>query len=227
MGSTIAEIVPPAIALVLVNPLPLMAIILLLFSPRARVSAPAFVVGWMLGMVVVFSLLLLFVPRDSIAGEKSDPSTLASTARLVLGIVLLYLAAKQWRGRPEPGAESTPPPWMLKLEQAPPLQAMWIGAALSSLNPKNLAFTISAFVTVVQAELETAAQIIPIAVYVLVGSIGVMAPVLWYFVKQERATKILAGWRVWLAANYSILMAVVLLLFGIILSTKGIGDLIG
>lgn len=46
-------------------------------------------------------------------------------------------------------------------------------------------------------------------------------------VSEIRCNRPVAGWRVWLAANYTTIIAVVRLLFGVVLSTRGVGDLVG
>jgi threonine/homoserine/homoserine lactone efflux protein len=116
---------------------------------------------------------------------------------------------------------------MVSLEKTTPLAALGIGAVLSSVNPKNLAFTISAAVAIAQADLTTAETLVPMAVYVLLASVGVVAPVIWFFVAQERAMESMTEWRTWLTANYATIMAIVLLLFGVKLFAQGLGGLIG
>lgn len=227
MGSAIAEVAPVAIGLVLVNPLPVMAVILLLFSPGARSTAPAFVAGWIIGMLVAFGLLLFVLAPEQLVGSEREPSTLSFIVRLVLGLVLLFLAVQRWRGRPAPGEEKALPSWMATLEQASPLKALGLGALFSGLNPKNLAFIIAAVVAIAQAELSTGEKLVPVAIFVLLASVGVGAPVLWYFVAPERAAETLAEWRGWLTANYATMMAIVFLLFGVILFTQGLGGLLG
>lgn len=227
MGSAIAEVVPIALGLVLVNPLPVMAIILLLFSPRARSSAPAFVAGWVIGMLIVFGLLLFVLSPENLVGSERAPSTLSFIVNLVLGLVLLYLAVQRWRERPGPGEEKALPSWMATLERASPLLALGLGALLSGANPKNLAFTLTAVVAIAQAELTTTQKLVPVAIFVLIASVGVAAPVIWYFVAQESAAKTLAEWRVWLTANYATMMAIIFLLFGVTLVTQGLAGLLG
>lgn len=227
MGTVIAEVVPLAMGIVLVNPLPVMLIILLLFSPGAKATGPAFVVGWVIGLAVVVSLLLILLTPEHLAGSERDPSTLASVVRLVLGLVLLWLAAQRWRGRPGPGEEKALPAWTTRLERASPLMALGMGALLSGVNPKNLAFTVSASVAIAQAELPAGRNAVIVAIFVLLASVGVAVPVIWYAIAPESASRTLAGWRAWLTANYATLMAIVFLVFGVILSAKGLGDLFG
>ncbi len=227
MGSVIAEVAPLALGLVLVNPLPVMLIILLLFSPGARTTAPAFVAGWGIGMAVVMVLLLFVIAPEHLAGTERNPSPFASIVRLVLGLVLLGLAVRRWRGRPGPGEEKALPAWTAKLEQANPLMAIGLGALFSGLNPKNLAFTLSAVVAIAQAELTASGDLAAVIIFVLLASVGVAVPVIWYAVAPDRAATTLAEWRRWLTANYATMMAVVFLVFGVILSAKGLGGLLG
>jgi hypothetical protein len=227
MGAAIAEVVPVAIGLMLVNPLPVMAIILLLFSPRARSTAPAFVSGWIIGLLVVFGLFLFVLAPEKLVGSEREPSALSFIVRLVLGLVLLILALQRWRGRPQAGEEQALPSWMAMLEQASPLVSLGLGALMSGLNPKNLAFTINAVVIIAQADLTTGQKVVPVIVFVLLASLGVATPLLWYAVAQESASATLAEWRIWLTANYATLMAIVFLLFGLILVSQGLGGLLG
>ncbi len=78
-----------------------------------------------------------------------------------------------------------------------------------------------------QARTVGAAALVTAAAYVLIGSVGVAAPVVWYFVVRESASATLARWHVWLMANYAVVMAIVLFLFGVILFTRGLGSLLG
>jgi F0F1-type ATP synthase assembly protein I len=58
MGQGIAEVLTYGIA-VAISLLSMAAVILLLFSSRAKVNGPAFLVGWMLTLAVVFTVVYL------------------------------------------------------------------------------------------------------------------------------------------------------------------------
>ncbi len=227
MGSAIAEVVPAAIGVVLVNPMPVMAVIVMLFSPRASATAPAFVLGWVLGMVGVFGVLLFVIAPENIVGDSRDPSTLALVVKIVIGLALLRLAWRNWRGHSSPDKAQELPGWIASLESASPWTALGLGAFFSGLNPKNLAFILAAAVAIAQAELTAGEKFIPVAIYILLASCGVAAPVIWHAVDREGASATLAVWRSWLSANYALVMAIVLFLFGVVLVSQGIGGLIG
>ena len=60
---------------------------------------------------------------------------------------------------------------------------------------------------------------------ILVGSLGVAAPVAVYFLMGARAKAILDEWKSWLAANNATVMMILFLVFGVVLIGKGIGGL--
>jgi hypothetical protein len=227
MGSAIAEVAPAAIGMALINPLPIMMVILMLLSPRATSTAPAFLVGWVLGLIVIFGFLLFVAAPEAIVGNDREPSALASLVRLLLGAALLFLAFRKWRSRPRPEEELAPPSWMGKIDTATPIAAFGFGAVFSAVNAKNLAFVVAAVVAIAQADLTNGEKMAPVAVYILLASAGVAAPVIWYAVAPGSALETLAGWRHWLLGNYATMMTIVLLLFGVILVTEGLGALIG
>lgn len=227
MGYVISEIVPGAIGLALVNPVPILAVIVMLVSPASRGTARMFVAGWVLGLIAVFGLLLFVATPEAVVGTEEDPAIGASLAILGLGLVLLVLGIRKWRSRPEAGAEQPLPSWMATLERASPPTALGLGAMLSALNPKNLAFTVAAVLTIAQEDLTVGQKLIPVILFIVLASVGVAAPVIWAMAAPDRANARLTGWRDWLTANYALIMAVVLLLFGVILVAKGVGRLIG
>ncbi len=52
MGDAVGQVLPMAVGVAL-SPVPIIALILMLVTPRARVNGPAFVVGWLLGLAIV------------------------------------------------------------------------------------------------------------------------------------------------------------------------------
>ena len=102
MGEAIGAVLAPAVGVAL-SPFPIIGVILMLFSPRARTLGPMFAVGWVLGLAVVIALVLIFADPANLEDDASDPSTASAIIHLVLGLLLLFLALKQWQGRPKEG----------------------------------------------------------------------------------------------------------------------------
>ena len=58
--------------------------------------------------------------------------------------------------------------------------------------------------------------------FVVIGSLSIIAPLGVYFVMGARHSATLGGWKEWLAAHESAVMVVLLLVFGVVLVGKGI-----
>jgi threonine/homoserine/homoserine lactone efflux protein len=100
-----------------------------------------------------------------------------------------------------------------------------LGALLSAVNPKNGGLTIAAAATIAGAGLAGGQQAVVLAVFVLIGSAGVLAPLVVYLVAGEGAARTLDSWRTWAATHNAAVMAVLFLVFGFKLVGDGIAVL--
>jgi Na+/melibiose symporter-like transporter len=112
MGSVIGEILPFAVA-VAISVTAIIAVILILFTPKARTNSVAFLFGWVLGLTVVGTIVLI---AGDFASDDSGESTASGVVKLVLGLVLLLLAVRNWRSRPKAGEEPEMPGWMATID---------------------------------------------------------------------------------------------------------------
>lgn len=226
MGQAIGEILAPAVGVAL-SPMPIVAVILMLFTPRARQTGPAFAIGWVLGLVVVVGIVLLVADPANMADEENNPSTTSAIIHLVLGLALVFLAFKQWQGRPKEGEEPEMPKWMQSIDKITPVVALGFGALMSGLNPKNLIFDIAAGTSIAQAGLSTAEEIVAMLVFVVLASVTVAGVVIWYLIAGKSAEAKLDAMKTWLTHNNAVVMAVLLLVIGVSQVGKGIGGLFG
>ena len=221
MGEAIGEILTPAVGVAL-SPIPIVAVILMLFSAKAKTNGPAFVGGWLAGILVLLGLVVIFADPANVSSSDGKPSTTASVIQLVLGVLLLLLAAKQWKGRPHGDEEPTMPKWMATIDKTTPIMADGVGAFLSGVNQKNLIFNLSAGTSIVSVGTSTGGEIAAMIVYALLASLSVGVPVVWYLAAPESAGKALEKIRVWLVHNNAIVMAVLFLFLGVNIVGKGI-----
>lgn len=222
MGSVIGEILPLALG-VAISPIPIIAAILMLLSPKARVTSVGFLVGWVVGIVVAvtaFTLISSVLPESG--GDDSKP--IQGMIQLLLGIGLLVLALGQWRGRPRSGEEPALPKWMQAIDTLSFPVALGLGFLLSAVNPKNLLMSAGAGVDIGDASLSVAETIGVIAVYTLIAASTVLIPVVGYLIAAEKLRAPLDALRVWLAKENGVIMAVLLLVIGVTLIGKGIAS---
>ena len=223
MGDAFGQIVPLAIG-VAISPIPIIAVILMLFSQRARVNGPAFLVGWVVGLTLVSGVV---VALSSAAGSSSGtPSTIASLLKVVLGALLIFIGFRQWQSRPKPSdPPKAPPKWMATIDSPSPVKALGLGLLLSAVNPKNLTLAAGAGISIAQADLDTASGIVLIVLFVALGSLSILVPVLYSLFGGEGARTRLDSLKTWLGENNATVMAVLLFVIGVVLAAKGLGSL--
>ena len=219
MGQAIGQILPLAVG-VAISPVPIIAVVLMLVTPRARANGPAFVVGWLAGLAVVGAIVLAVSPDATT--DTGGPKTWVSVLKLILGLALVAMAAKQWRGRPHGDEEAVTPKWMGALDAFTPAKSAGAGVVLSALNPKNLLLIVGGAAAVAQLGISTGDQVVAWIVFTLIASIGVGAPLVIFFAMGERAAGLLEGLKNWMARNNTVIMAVLCLIIGV----KLIGDAI-
>jgi threonine/homoserine/homoserine lactone efflux protein len=206
------------------SPVPIIAVVLMLGTPRARVNGPAFVLGWIVGLTIV-GVIVLVIAGGAGANDAGEPATWVDWVKLVLGVLLLLVAVRQWRRRPHAGEDVALPKWMQAIDQFTPGRSFAIAAALSGINPKNLLLTTAAAAAIAQAGLDTGEEAVSLAVFILVGTLGPAVPVVIYFALGARGTKLLDGLKAWMGANNTAIMAVLCLVIGAKLIGDGISGL--
>jgi threonine/homoserine/homoserine lactone efflux protein len=212
MGQAIGQVLPLAVGVAL-SPVPIIAVVLMLVTARARVNGPAFLVGWLVGLGIVGAIVLLLAdPAGATSGGK--PATWVDVAKLVLGALCLLLALTQWRGRPRGVDDLATPKWMGAIDSFGPGKAFGAGAVLGGANPKNLLLAVAAATTIAGAGLDGGDEALAYLVFAVIGTIGVAAPVAIYLTMGARAGAVLERLKAWMARNNAVIMAVLLLVIG-------------
>jgi threonine/homoserine/homoserine lactone efflux protein len=224
MGQAISQVLPFAIGIA-ISPVPIIAVILVLFTPRAKVNGLAFLAGWSGGLTILTVIVYAVASSAGVSDSDSSASDTSHTIKLVLGIVLILLAARDWRKRPAPGQEAPAPKWMAALDSFTPVKAAGMAALLSSVNPKNLALAIGAATSLAQLGTSGPDVTVAIIVFVLLASVTIAGPVIVFLAGGDRAASVLDGWKAWLSANNAAVMAVLFLVFGVVLFSEGLGTL--
>ena len=224
MGQGISAILTFAIG-VAISPVPIIAVILMLFSDRAKVNGPAFLVGWVLSLAAV-STVIYVLAHDGNVATSSTAADSVSWGKIALGVGLLALARRNWRKRPAPGAPAEMPKWLATVESVSPVKAFGLAVVLAAVNPKNLILTAGAAAGLAQVSgLTTTDAIVAIAVFVVIASLTIVGPVLYALFGGEKARTSLNSAKAWLTAHNAAVMAVLFLVFGVDLIAKGLPPL--
>ncbi len=216
MGDAIGQSLPIAVG-VMVSPLPIVAMVLMLVSARA--NAIAFVLTWFVAVGGV--ALIVALAAGAADPDHGSPASWTGWLKIVLGVLLLLVAVRQWRGRPRHGTEPATPTWMAAVDTFTPVKAAGLAVLLGAVNPKNLLLAVSGGAAIATAASGDVAVSIGAAIaFAVVASIGVAAPLVVYLGAGDRADRILEDLERWMTAHNAVIMTVLLLVIG----AKLIGD---
>ena len=217
MGAAIGQILGFAVA-VAISPVPIIAVILMLFSKKATVNSISFLFGWVLGLLGAGLIVLAL----GLTASEGGPSTASGWIKIALGALFLALAVKQWKSRPKKGEEATTPAWMSAIDGFTAIKSFGIAVLLSAVNPKNLGLTIAAAASISAAGLSGGDEVIVLVVFVLIASVGVAVPVLMNLILGSKAEHTLTEMKEWLIDNNATVMSVLFVVIGAKLLGDGI-----
>ncbi len=223
LSGVIGQILPFAIGVAIV-PIPIIAMVLMLGTPRAQRTGPAFAIGWLAGLAIVGGVTLVIATGNA-TDDSGEPATWVTVLKLVLGVGFLFLAARTWRNRPRTGEETEMPAWMARIDTFTPVKALGAGAVLAAANPKNLALVIAAATTIAEAGLSGGQETVALVFFILIASVAVLTPLVIYVAMGDRATGILDGIKAWMAANNATIMIVLFIVLGAVLIGNAIAEL--
>ncbi|MFE2469977.1 GAP family protein [Streptomyces mirabilis] len=148
-------------------------------------------------------------------------------------MLLVLFGARQWHRRPKDPSQGRLPKWMAAIDRLTPVKVFGLGLglglalalALAALNAKNAPLTIAAAASIGSAGLSVGQEITSPTIFVLIATLGLLAPLGVYMVGGERAKTTLGDWKDWPAQHNVAVMAVLFFVIGLKLLGDGIGIL--
>jgi threonine/homoserine/homoserine lactone efflux protein len=223
VGGALGQSLPFALGLAL-SPFPLVAMVLILSTPRGRANGIIFALSSISGVAAVGAIVLV-LSGDEAASDSGAPADWVSWLRIALGLVLLAYGVRSLHGSAPGEAPAELPAWMRSLDTLTPGKAVGMGLLLSALNPKNLALAVAGSAAIAQAELPVVEASIALAVFVAVATLGAIAPLAIYLSLGDRGAAMLQGPKDWMVRNSDVVVAVLMLIFGAVLIGNGVSGL--
>jgi len=221
--AAISTSVPMAIGIAL-SPLPIAAIVMMLMTKKAKTNAPSFLLGWVVGLLVV-GIVVFLIPIEQ--AEKGHPTAVAGYIRIALGLLLLAMAVRQWRRRPGPNDRVEVPRFLAGLDTYTSMKSLLTGFLLVVLNPKNLPLCAAGAAAIDLATQNLTAQFSAYIVFTIIASTSVAFPVVAYLAARRKAEALFETWKDWLIRKNQSVVAVILFIAGCWLVFRGSGILIG
>src|SRR4029453_2728976 len=142
MATASGELLPLAVAIA-ISITTIITTVLMLLSAKAKSRTVGLLVGCVAGVggaVALFAWLASLLPTQ----DSSGAFVPAAVINMGVGVLLVVLGLRQWRGRPARGDLAELPKWMGKVDSMMPGKALVLGLLLSSVVPKNLLLALSA-----------------------------------------------------------------------------------
>jgi threonine/homoserine/homoserine lactone efflux protein len=143
----------------------------------------------------------------------------------LLGVALLYFAAKKWHSRPAAGEHPERPGWMAAIDTMRTSRALGLGLVLVIVNPKNALLVIAGALAIASATDAPADQIGALLVFTAIASLAVSAPLFLWLMMGERAIGPLDRLKDSIARHHVALVAAVLAVIGVVLVLQALRDL--
>ena len=209
VGQSLAQAVGIAL-----SPIPVVLLILMLVSTKARTNGPAFAIGWTAGVFVVATLAFALADGADVAADPGATDG-GNALQVLLGLVFLALAVRQWRQRPRPGIDVAPPKLFSAIDTMGPAKVLGLGFMAAAANPKNLPLAISGGLAIAQAGASTSGGLAAIVLFSITASATVLVPVIAVLALGDRTTEPLTDLKTWLLANNATIMMVLFTVLGV------------
>ena len=218
----VIRVVLPFCVIVMVSPINIIAAILLLFSKKPLLDASCYLGGFVVGLAAVVTGLTALASAVHLdPGNRALESGVGPAHRPRCMVGRRRRPQVPRRAGPDDDAEL--PGWMDGIAGFGAGRSLAVGAGIGAGNPKNIAVASDAAVAVSSAGLPVGEQVVVLAIYVVLGCLGVAAPIVTMVVLGDRAGQVLDGWKAWLIRNNTAMMAVIFLFFGVFLIGTNLG----
>jgi len=210
MFSTFSTSLPIALG-VAASPMTILALMILLMTPRALPNAYSFLLGWFVGLFLVGGFVLFSPGLNHYA---SGPTPVAGWIRIGLGSLFLLISILIAKDLPQKGKQKAPPGWMEKVDSYGPKQALAVGLFLSIINFKNAAMVASGAVVIAADGLSSWNEIILLFIFCFISSLGVLFPLVIYLLFRDTVETVFAKMKIWLQRYSTLILMIVLIVFG-------------
>ena len=191
------------------EPIPFTAFALVLASERGTHKAALFIAGWILSLAAVIALTLAATGNNP-PSSGSVPSQAGLAVRIVIGVVLLFIALHRRRMMGRPKKQKDPPKWQTSIDAMSPGFAFVLGPLVQ---PWGLIAAGAA--VIVDAKLDSWQSALAFMYYLLLSAGTYLAVEIYALARPERTQELIASLRAWIAAHTDQVIVILSLVLGL------------
>ena len=204
-----------------VSPSTIIVFILLLDTMRARVNATAFLIGWSISLVIVFTASYAVGGADTLQYGSGDLAVKA--VEILLGAALAVAAVRQWKHRDEPRTGSgLTKKFTARLKQLHPWEAATVGVI-----EQPWTLTVAAAVLLVRHHAALRIVVFAFLVFSLLSTATIGLIFLYFARRPGKAEVHLSDLRDRLVKAGPAVFAIVSLVVGVYLIVDGVIGIVG
>jgi Sap, sulfolipid-1-addressing protein len=220
MVNVIGQLLPLMVAVAL-SSVPIMVTVTILLTPKSRRTAFAFLIGWLLGLLLVSGILTLVLQSIPSASRRRAQPTVGIT-EIVIGCLLigygLFLLVRS-RGR-EVNTRTELPKWLRAVGTMKPVPSAGL-ALLLNVRPKSLLLSATAALILGTSGLPVPETVVVLLIFVVVGGSTVSVPIVLTLVNPDMMRRPLQSTERWLLRNSRTVTLVVALIIGTVVLGDG------
>ncbi|MDC9722217.1 MAG: GAP family protein [Urechidicola sp.] len=197
------------------SPGPILAIVLLLMTNKAKINGPLFFLGWFIGIQIIASSIL-FMP--GVIADHGGMSDHTGTTKIILGFILLVSIFPVYLKKKKEGGKAKIPTVFNKLDKFGPMKIFIIGFVFSAVSIKNIALSASGAAHIHTTSLiDYFETLLAVFYFSIMASLTIIIPILLYFASPEKSAIGLQKLRNWLIKHHWNLVMTMLLAAGVLL----------
>jgi threonine/homoserine/homoserine lactone efflux protein len=194
-------------------------VVLFLTGTRGLVKAFAFILGKYIFYILWGLISLELVNQISSPGLRVSRSV-SETFYLIVGLLLLILAVRNFFGEDDPDAP--PPKFMTILAKLGPVKLFGLGIGISIIQPRFILFVLAGVSIIAEAKLRPTENFISLLVLALLMVWPMLIPLVVFLVMGEHRADAMQSMKTWLLHNQRMINVVVMGIFGILMLLLGL-----
>ncbi len=198
------------------EPIPLTAFMLVLMSKGGVRKGAAFIFGWLLSLAAVVALTVLFTGNKP-PKSNTAPSLAAIAIKMLIGVVLVFIALRRRAKMGQPKKPKKPPKWQTGIDNMSP----WVVVGLAPLT-QPWGLVAAGVATIMEAKLSSVESYIALFLFCVISTLVYLVMEIYAGFRPERAQAIMAGIREWIESHTDQVIIILSLGLGLWLVGKSI-----